>query len=279
MIGTFLNRTVVVLVLTGSLVGLLGCKSAPSGPSFMDPVAQSSSTTMPEKIQDTYWHSQFVRVNNEVAKAKDVQVVFFGDSITKGWSMLSAQGKPVWEERFAKYNPINMGNSGGITPTMLYRVTQGNLDFAKGQAPRVAVLLCGTNNYGVTQSDGGKVQWDLGIDTPPNEVADGVRAIAQVFREKLPTTRVIVLAILPVKQEVKWAKVQETNRILAGHACPKDEVLFIDLQQDFTNPDGSLKAELFTDGTHLTTKGYEVMADAIQPEIDRLIRLGPTKSK
>ena len=43
-----------------------------------------------------------------------------------------------------------MGNSGDITPVMLYRTANGNVDFPKGQAPRVAVLLCGTNNYGVT---------------------------------------------------------------------------------------------------------------------------------
>jgi len=254
-----------------------GCTSQPDGPSFNDPIPPSSSTTMPDKIHDDYWHSQFVRVNKEVAAADDVQVVFFGDSITKGWSMLSAKGKPAWEQRFAKYNPINMGNSGGITPTMLYRVNHGNLDFAKGQAPRVAVLLCGTNNYGVTQSDGGKVQWALGIDTPPSEVADGVRAIAQAFRKKLPTTRVILLAILPVKQDVKWEKVQATNRILAGYHYPEDEVVFMDLQDRFMNADGSLKADLYTDGTHLTTKGYQVMADALVPEIERLMEVGPIR--
>jgi lysophospholipase L1-like esterase len=257
-------------------VGLsVGCQSTPKGPDFWDPIPPSQSTAMPESIQDNYWHGQFVRVNKEVAAADDVQVVFFGDSITKGWSMLSAKGKPVWEERFAKYNPINMGNSGGITPTMLYRVHHGNLDFAPGQAPRVAVLLCGTNNYVVKQSAGGQVKWDLGIDTDPREVADGVRAIAQTFREKLPTTRVIVLGILPVKQELKQAKVAETNLILAGYRYPEDEVVFLDLADRFTNADGSLKPELYTDGTHLTTEGYTVMADAIQPEIDRLIGLGP----
>lgn len=245
----------------------------------MDPIPPSSSTTIPDKIQDGYWHGQFVRVNNEVAAAKDVQVVFFGDSITKGWSMLQAKGKPVWEKRFAKYSPINMGNSGGITPTMLYRVSNGNLDFPKGEAPAVAVLLCGTNNYGVTQSDGGRVKWDLGIDTPPSEVADGVRAIAQTFRKKLPRTRVIVLAILPVKQQAKWAKVQETNRILAGYDYPKDEVVYLDLQDHFINADGKLKPGLFTDGTHLTTEGYEALADAIQPIIERLIQAGPIRSQ
>lgn len=261
---------------------MLGCHATgmqPTGPAFSDPIPPSPSTTAPDKIADNYWQSQFVRVNDEVAAADDVKVVFFGDSITKGWTLLRAKGKPVWDQRFAKYNPINMGNSGGITPTMLYRVNHGNLDFAKGQAPAVAVLLCGTNNYVVTQSDGGKVQWDLGMDTPPEDVAQGVRAIAQVFREKLPTTRVIVLGILPVKQQAKWAKVRETNRILAGYAYPKDEVVFLDLQDRFMNPDGTLKAELYTDGTHLTTQGYEVWADAIQPEIERLLELGPIEAE
>lgn len=268
------NRFVVLLALSYALL-LVGCASTPTGPRFDDPIPVCSSTTAPDKIRDGYWNGQLERVNKEVAEAKDVQVVFFGDSITKGWTMLKALGKPVWDERFAGYNPINMGNSGDITPVMLYRVQNGNLDFAKAQAPRVAVLLCGTNNYGVTQSDGGKVKWDLGIDTPPEEVAHGVRAVAQAFRNKLPTTRVIVLGILPVKQQVKWAKCQQTNATLAGYAYPEDEVVFLDLEDHFTNEDGSLKSELYTDGTHLTAEGYRVMADAIQPEIDRLIGLGP----
>lgn len=265
---------VFILLCTGALTG---CQSTPTGPDFWDPIPPSSSTTMPDSIRDGYWNGQYQRVNKEVAAAKDVQVVFFGDSITKSWTLLRADGKPVWEKRFDKYNPINMGNSGDITPVMRYRVNNGNLDFPKGQEPAVAVLLCGTNNYVVKQSDGGKVKWDLGIDAPPSEVADGIRAVAQAFRTKLPMTRVIVLGILPVKQKAKWSKCQETNRNLAGYHYPEDEVVFLDLQDRFANPDGSLKADLYTDGTHLTTKGYEVMADAIQPEIDRLIELGPVK--
>ncbi|MFK7788555.1 MAG: GDSL-type esterase/lipase family protein [Phycisphaeraceae bacterium] len=281
------NQHAIALLLASALAfSLVGCAASQGDactnqvcdePSFLDPVPPSASTFIPDKIVDTYWHGQYVRVNKEVASAKDVQVVFFGDSITKGWSMLQAKGKPVWDKQFAKYNPINMGNSGGITPTMLYRATQGNLDFPKGQAPDVAVLLCGTNNYGVSQSAGGKVQWDLGMKTDPREVADGVRAIAQTFRSKLPGTRVIVLAILPVKQDAKWIKVQETNRILAEYNYPKDEVVYLDLKNQFTDAEGKLKPNLFTDGTHLTTEGYQVMADAIQPEIDRLIKLGPVK--
>ncbi|MEO0474898.1 MAG: GDSL-type esterase/lipase family protein [Planctomycetota bacterium] len=259
---------------------LVGCQSAPTGPDFWDPIPPSPSTTMPDEIRDGYWKGQFQRVNREVFTAERTQVVFFGDSITKRWSLLKAEGKPVWEERFAKYNPINMGNSGDITPVMLYRVNHGNLSFIDNpiHQPRVAVLLCGTNNYVVKQSDGGNVKWDLGIETPPDDVAQGVRAIAQAFRKKLPATRVLVIGILPVKQEKKWPKCQETNRILAGYNYPEDEVVFLDLQDQFLCEDGKLKPGLFLDGTHLTAEGYTVLADTIQPEIDRLIEMGPIQS-
>jgi len=246
-------------------------------PKFEDPIPSSPSTTIPEKISDAYWDSQFQRINKEVAAAKDSKVVFFGDSITKGWTLLDAAGKTVWQERFGKYNPINMGNSGDITPVMIYRIRHGNLDFATEQAPVVAVLLVGTNNYVVQQSDGGKVKWNLGIATPAGEVADGIRAVAQEFRNQLPKTRIILIGILPVKQSEKWAKCEKTNSILASYVYPRDEVVFLDLQDRFQDAEGQLKLGLFRDGTHLTTQGYEVLADALEPELTRLLELGPIK--
>lgn len=260
------------------MASIIATPNAPSqdlGKNFLDAPPASSSTTVPTEVRDGYWNSEFARVNKEVAQAHGSHLVFFGDSITLAWTMGKAEGKIVWDQHFAKYKPINMGNSGDITPVMLYRTMNGNLDFAAGQAPRVAVLLCGTNNYVVKQSHGGKEKWALGIDTPPGEVADGIRAVAQAFRRKLPTTRVIVLGILPVKDPQKWKKCRETNRILGSYTYPKDEVMFLNLEDRFLAEDGSLKAQLFTDGTHLTTAGYAVMAEALVPQIEKWIALGP----
>lgn len=270
------TRPSVPRVLSTTLVLLHSAALAQDpAPQFDGPIAPSPSTIVAEKIQDGYWNSEFKRVNREVAAAKDSQVIFFGDSITLRWSRARAEGLEAWEKYFAKYRPINMGNSGDITPVMLYRTTQGNLDFPEGQAPRVAVILAGTNNYVVKQSDGGKVKWDLGMETPPREVADGIRAVAQSFRRALPNTRLIVLGILPVKNKEKWVKCQETNRILAGLHYPKDKVVFLDLADHFLNQDGSLKENLFTDGTHLAPAGYEVMAQNLAPRIADLVKLGP----
>lgn len=228
-------------------------------------------------ITDDYWHGQFERVNREVAAADGTELVFFGDSITWSWSLGPATGQKVWEETYGKHKPINMGNSGDITPVMLHRVTHGNLAFPAGKEPKVAVLLCGTNNFTVNQSDGGKVRWELGPDCPPEDVAAGMRAVAQAFRRALPRTRVILMGILPVKQPEKRARCEKANAILASYAYPRDEVVFLDVGKNFLLPDGSQDPKLFTDGTHLTEEGYRVWAKTIAPVIDEMMQAPPLK--
>jgi acyl-CoA thioesterase-1 len=244
-------------------------------PNFWDEIPASPSTNLPHAIQDDYWHGEFQRVNQEVTQAEGTELVFFGDSITWQWSLGGGIGQDVWEKTYSPYNPINMGNSGDITPVMLYRVTHGNLDFPVGKQPKVAVLLCGTNNFVVTQSAGGKVRWDLGAACPTQEVAAGSRAIAQAFRRRLPQTRVIMLGILPVSDGTKWAKCQQVNAFNAALACNKDEVVFLDLQDKFLKSDGTIDKRLYTDGTHLTSEGYCVWAKSIDPVVSAMMNAKP----
>jgi lysophospholipase L1-like esterase len=248
---------------------------APGPPHFWDEIPACPSTTAPAKIQDGYWQGQFERVNREVATAKVAELVFFGDSITWHWSLGQAVGRKVWNEAYGQYHPINMGNSGDITPVMLYRVTHGNLAFATGQEPKVAVLLCGTNNFVVNQSDGGKVRWDLGPDCPPEDVAAGMRAVAQAFRRSLPLTRVIMMGILPVKQADKWTRCQQVNKLQASLACDRDELVFLDAGKNFLQADGSLDPKLFTDGTHLTEDGYRTWVRSIDPVMKEMLKADP----
>jgi lysophospholipase L1-like esterase len=257
------------------LSGILLMSPAQAADHFWDEIPLSPSTTLPAKVQDDYWNSQFLRVNREVAAAQDTQLVFFGDSITWSWSLGPATGREVWADQFAAYKPINMGNSGDITPVMLHRVTRGNLDFPAGQHPKVAVVLCGINNFIVTKSDGGKEKWDLGANCPPEDIAQGQRAIAQVFRRKLPHTRVIMMAILPVADKAKWEKCQRVNAINASLALDPNQVAYLDLQDSFLLPDGTLNRTLFTDGIHLSREGYQAWAKGIKPLIDQFMKAAP----
>jgi lysophospholipase L1-like esterase len=256
---------IVVSVCTFGLMGHCGVSA------IAEHEATVAPAKTPDEIRDDYWRGQFQRVNREVAAANGTQVVFFGDSITLNWSSDQAKGQKIWNEFFAKYQPINIGNSGDITPVMLHRVTHGNLDFPQGQHPKVAVLLCGTNNFAVTQSAGGQEKWDLGSDCPPQDVAHGVRAITQEFRRRLPQTRLIIMGILPVASADKRDKVRQVNQHLAEIEFKQNEAVYVDLWDKFTNEDGSLKKELFTDGTHLTEEGYRVWAKNIAPLIAEMV--------
>ena len=242
---------------------------------FWDEIPLSPSTTMPSEVLDGYWNSEFQRVNREVAAAQNSRLVFFGDSITWSWSLGPATGRELWENHFADFKPINMGNSGDITPVMLHRVTRGNLAFPDGRHPKVAVLLCGINNFGVTQSAGGKEKWELGADCPPEDIANGQRAIAQVFRRKLPQTRVILMALLPVAEHAKWKRCQMVNALQAAVIRDSTEVAFIDLQDRFLLADGSINKSLFTDGLHLSAEGYQVWAKGIASKIDEFMKAPP----
>jgi lysophospholipase L1-like esterase len=246
-------------------------------PNFWDEIPLSPSTKLPSVVLDDYWNSEFQRVNREVAAAQNTQLIFLGDSITWSWTLGPATGKEIWENQFAAYKPINMGNSGDITPVMLHRVTRGNLDFADGQHPKVAVLLCGINNLGVSQSAGGREQWYLGTNCPPADIANGIRAIAQVFRRRLPGTRLIMMATLPVSDEPKRATCRQASAINATLVRNENEVAFVDLRDTFLLPDGSLNKKLFTDGTHLTPEGYRLWAKGIEPLLQKFMKAPPLK--
>jgi lysophospholipase L1-like esterase len=255
----------------------LGSNLLCASPDFWDEIPLSPSTMMPVKVQDDYWNGEFQRVNREVVAAQNARLVFFGDSITWSWSLGPATGREIWENQFKDHHPINMGNSGDITPVMLCRVTHGNLDFPEGKQPKVAVLLCGINNFGVTQSDGGKEKWDLGINCPPVDIANGQRALAQVFRRRMPQTRLILMAILPVADKVKWAKCQQVNATNAAMEYNGNEVAYVNLQDKFLLPDGMINRSLFTDGIHLTAEGYRVWAKGIEPLVQQFMDAPPLR--
>ncbi len=114
---------------------------------------------------------------SERAKQGDVDLLFVGDSITQGWE---GSGKAVWEKYYGNRKAMNDGISGDQTQHVLYRHEHGNID---GIHPKLAVIMIGTNNTG-------------GKNTG-EEIAEGVKAIVDEMREKLPDTKLLVLGIFP----------------------------------------------------------------------------------
>jgi lysophospholipase L1-like esterase len=183
-------------------------------------------------------------------------MVFIGDSITHGWENV---GRPVWDQAFGKYHPLNLGYGGDRTENVLWRLQNGEVD---GIAPKVAVLMIGTNNTGDRQED-------------PNTTAAGIRRIVEELRKRQPGTKVLVLAIFPRDEQPNTLLRRLNNRVNERIAGLHDgrHVFFLDINASLMNADGTISRDVMPDLLHLSEKGYRQWARAIVPTLERLLSL------
>uniref|UniRef100_A0A7C4LL53 GDSL family lipase n=1 Tax=Schlesneria paludicola TaxID=360056 RepID=A0A7C4LL53_9PLAN len=197
------------------------------------------------------WMKRHESFNARVKQGK-VDLLFIGDSITQGWE---GAGKDVWARQFAPRNAVNLGIGGDRTQHVLWRLEHGNVD---GIAPKLAVLMIGTNNSG---------------SNTPEQIADGVAAIVKKLREKLPGTKVLVLGIFPRGADDNDPR-RQTNRKaneLIAKLADGQMVEYLDIGPAFLSDDGSLSTEIMPDLLHLSPKGYQIWAESIEPHVQRLM--------
>jgi beta-glucosidase len=190
---------------------------------------------------------------NERVKKGNVDLIFIGDSITQGWE---GAGKEAWEKHFAKRNAVNLGIGGDRTQHVLWRLDNGNIE---GIKPKLAVIMIGTNN---SNRD----------DNTAEEIADGIKAIVAKLRAKLPETKILLLAIFPrgPMPNPQREKISKTNE-LASQVADGKMVHYLDIGPKFLTADGVLEKEVMPDFLHLSPKGYEIWAEAIEPSVEKLM--------
>lgn len=193
-------------------------------------------------------------MNKKVAElGSRSKVIFIGDSITQGWE---GDGKDVWARYYAQRDAINLGIGGDRTQHVLWRLDNGNLN---GISPKAAVVMIGTNNSN-------------GEDNSPGQIVDGVRAIIDKLRAKLPETKILLLAIFPRAENfsVQRGKLAQINQVLRRVADEKN-VFWIDFGHKFLNDDGTMPRELMPDYLHLSPKGYAIWAESIEEPLARIL--------
>lgn len=217
-----------------------------------DPAAES--TTAPRPSQVTGWrarHEEYVRK----ARTERTQVCFAGDSLTEFWT---GTGNPWWSRSFGPLRSACFGLAGDKVQNLLFRLENGELD---GPGAALYVVMIGTCNL---------------ADSPPNtpaEVTEGIAAVVAAIRTNHPNAKVIVQSILPngpAPDTPLRQRIVETNRLLASQPFPPG-VVFVPLHDEFLNGDGTQRAGLFIDGTHLTLQGYQVWAELILPHIRKAL--------
>jgi beta-glucosidase len=191
-----------------------------------------------------------------VRKARSPQLVFIGDSITQGWEK---EGAPVWQTHYAKFDALDLGFGGDRTENVLWRLQNGAVD---GLDPKVAVLMIGTNNTG------------LRGDFPASTVA-GIRRNLDEIKQRLPRTRILLVAIFPrdATPESPLRRINEAINAQLPALADGNRVVFLDVNGAFLTPDGTLSKTIMPDLLHPNEAGYAIWAKAMQPELDRLMAL------
>lgn len=182
----------------------------------------------------------------------NADLLFIGDSITQGWE---ETGKEVWDYYYADRNAVNLGTSSDRTFHVLWRLD--DLDFSK-VSPKLAIIMIGTNNRVMHTAE---------------QIAEGVTAIVQSVRGKLPQTKVLLLGIFPretTPDAENRVKLAAANKILAN-LDDGQNVFFLDIGEEFLNDDGLLPEEIMPDALHPNTLGYWIWARAMEPAVSRLM--------
>ncbi len=187
------------------------------------------------------------------AQQGDAELAFIGDSITEGWE---GAGKDVWDEHYGDRQAINLGIGGDRTEHVIWRLTHGNLGKIK---PEVAVLMIGTNNTGHAMQE-------------PQEVAAGVARILEILEQRLPETKVVLHGIFPRGEDrfdlMRLNNVainQQIRRLADG-----ERVHFLEIGEQFLEPDGTISEEIMPDRLHLSEAGYRRWAEALEPKLKEL---------
>lgn len=213
----------------------------------------------PEARPFPKWEERHAKFN-EISKEGKAQLVFLGDSITQGWE---GNGKEVWEKYWAPLNAANFGIGGDRTEHVLWRLENGNFT---GLKPKLVVLMIGTNNTGHQGRDG--------YLSPADQTAAGVKAIIDKLQQITPETKILLLGIFPRGEDAndKW-RIQniETNNLIKNYA-DNQKVFYMDIGDKFLSPDGTLAREIMPDKLHLSPKGYEIWASAIEAKVKELMQ-------
>ena len=169
--------------------------------------------------------------------------------------------KEVWGKYLDQYKTVNMGISGDRTENVIWRLQNGSLENIN---PKVAVILIGTNN-----TDGNHY---LNVSSP-EELADGIWRICEIVEEKLPDTKILLLAILPYgyKPNYRNNMNKATNSLMSKFPEKNPDIHYIDIGHLYLDADGKVKQELMPDYLHPNPEGHMLMFEALKDEIEKLM--------
>jgi platelet-activating factor acetylhydrolase IB subunit beta/gamma len=231
----------------------------------MWPVVPTAARWGEEHLSNA-WIDHHRRIIDEVrAAGSALDILLLGDSITQGWGGSPIDRMPLgepWQRRFRNLRTVNAGIGGDRTENVLWRLEHGLVD---GVSPKAIVLMVGVNNAPLVAANG----------VPADAVAKGIALCVDNLRRKCPASHVVVVKVLPAFEpgspthEAVVAINKAIDRLELGAGS---SVRVVDASARFLKTDGGLNATAYSDGhLHLSTEGYSLLAEALEPAIRAVI--------
>jgi lysophospholipase L1-like esterase len=197
------------------------------------------------------------QANTEIARKGDIDFLLLGDSITDFWRNATGpySGKPVFDRYFGSMKTANFGIAGDTTQGVLFRLQNGE---GVGFSPKLVMLMIGTNN---TMQNTGP------------EIAEGIGAVVLELKKDFPAAKILLLAVFPRDKpgdQVRKTIDNVNSRISKLHDGKK--VYYMDIGAKFLDEKGFIPQDIMSDSLHPTTKGYEIWAEAVKDQIEKLMK-------
>ncbi len=210
------------------IVGILGCKNN-----------QKSSIDY-EAIFMEHYNDRVNLFIEENKTAKDIDVVFLGDSLTEFYDVV---------KYYPEYKVLNRGIGGDTSFGVEKRLKESVFD----ANPKVTTMLIGANNQ--------------------NSLMDNYEKILQSFKQNAPDMKVVLLSLTSMTDN--WGKFNQKakeNNVKIKEYANTYGYEFVNLYDPLLDDNtGELKREYTIDGGHLTDKGYEIVTNQIKPVLHKLL--------
>lgn len=177
-----------------------------------------------------------------------IDLLFVGDSITRRW----LEVPHLWKQYFSSFHPANLGVGGDTIQNLKWRLLNGELE---GINPKVVVLLIGTNNLPMYNE---------------NEVVEGITGIVDIVKQKLPSSKIILMGVLPRDADEQCSDymsiISEINSKLFSYS-QRNHLIFLDIGKELLDKNSQVDRTIVPDGLHLIEPGYKIWGDILSPLI------------
>lgn len=183
------------------------------------------------------------------AKEAEPDVLWVGDSIIQ-----NLVNSNIWERSFCQMHSLNFGIGGDRTEHVLWRLENGELQV---MAPKVIVVHVGTNNHGDS----------------PEDIAEGIKTICSVIRDKQPQAYLVVLTLLPRGHKPNPLRERNSavNRLVGEQLRGNSRAQLVNIDAGFVQTDGTILHHDLYDYLHLTQKGYDKAFEPVNELLSQLL--------